>query len=104
MALATDTAAGGIQPETTSNWEGAASRYASALSALHEGGTADWLRRAQACDAAMWRLFEAPAPDLDAVARKLEIAFAPETDLEGMLDANAARALILQDVRRLAGA
>lgn len=91
------------RPEAPSTWEAATSRYAAALGALHDGDQADLASRVNACEAAMWRLFEAPSPDLAAFARKLEIAFAPETDLSGMLDKEAAAALMLQDLQRLVG-
>jgi hypothetical protein len=103
MAFATEQAAGNIQSNAPGKWKHAARRFDAAFSALQDADESQWPSRAKTCDAAMWQLFEVPAPDLAALARKLEIAFAPETDLEGMLDANAARALILQDVRRLAG-
>lgn len=103
MTFTTENGAGAPQPNAPDNWAQASRQYEVALSALHDGGEFGWKGRAQTCDAAMWRLFEMPSPDLKALARKLEIAFAPETDMAGMLDADAARALILLDVRRLAG-
>ena len=52
-------------------------------------------------ECALWEVLEAPAPDAAALERKLEIAFAPDAPIEGILDRKRARSLA--DWRRLAG-